>query len=671
MSNNLSDNEKMTLDYMKAALRKTIDPYDLRDDGVFSEMFLSPHVDILTPLLEFVDHIRLAQSLDNAKYISQERLDEIGRMFNEYRNYGSRSRGYATFVFDDIPDSGYITIPRGLVVTTRSGLKFNTRLTTMFDEVTIAQHYDPASFLYRIPIEVTSDGVGEAYNISANEISGVEGSSLENLVGVTNEMKFAGGEDIETNEEFSIRIRESKGAPNLGITRGYEKMLKTFPGVTDQKVVGYRHPLMKRDVIGDVIIPGMQMHEGITQKHWGSKVDLYIRGEEPVEMTDEFIVARDEQGRLFIKIDKNPIIGVRNIFMSAENVGFDLEETDIERLLINRYTVVRNEDFETFGTLEEECYIYFEEKQGTFDLFVGAKVNVNYMYNSLPELIDEFMYGEDEENRPPTADVKVKLGRKKFVVISIVAAMNQGSVMQISDELSIKNHLALGIEEVKMGGELQISDLVEQVYTQSGYSELNNIDYIDLPFQTLIFEHHNNLIFECLGKDKQENFYEEMLPEDMHAHFDYFKKNLTITEFLDALYILSRTPAFTNSDDVEEKIKFERYRILQNAYAAAGTPKVLSPDKVDASEIEFFELATNKVTEHIKLTDIDWVDFDYAFRSISQTDEAEEVNIEALTMFVIILALNANEATNKEEKIFNALKVLGNVEDLIEGDDNE
>lgn len=662
MANNLSDKQKAIKQYMKNTLEGTIDSYDLRDTGAFTEMFLSPQIDVMEPLLDFLDGIRLAQSLDNARFISDEMLNEIGRIYNQYRIYGKQAHGYVTFIFDDIPDSGYISIPKGLRLTTRGNLKFSVENSSMYDEISIAKYYDASTYLYKIPVKVVSEGVGSIYNVGISEVSNLEGKSLSGLIGVTNETAFVGGVDTETNEDFAERIKRSFGSANLGISRGYYTMLHGFDEVMESKVVGYRHPLMKRDIIGNVEIPGVTMHEGLSGKHWGSKVDVYIRGNRPVEIEESYEIKKDEQGRLYVKMRTNPVVGIRAISMSAENAGFDPEETDIERLVIERYTVHRDEDFETFGTTQEDCTIYFERVQGygNFEVGVGSVIDINYIYNSLPQDIHDHMYGEDddsEENRPPTADVKVKLAHKKFVTVALVVGMVNNAMIQTGDKLAVKTHVELGIDEVKIGGELQISDLVERIYNQNGLAELTGIDYVELPFHFLTFEHHNNLVFHCLSEEKQKHFDEAVLPEEYKETLNYFKETMTVPQFLRALYILSRKAPVTESEDIDLLSRYERYRNLQHAYEAMGIPKVLSPERVRGTEIEYFTLANIEVTEDKVLNSHDWNDLDYELMSLAQKEDAS-VHIEPMLLFVSLISMVANEAENIGERLYNGIKVL-------------
>lgn len=658
----LSDKQRSLLDYMKKALEGRIDPFDMRDDGAFTEMFLAPQIEIMEPILNFVDTIRLSQSLDNAEHIPEVMLDAIANMLNKRRREGERSEGYVTFIFDDFPDSGHLTIPKGTTLATRQGLEFSTNETTLLSEVSIASFFDPVDFSYKIPVAVTSDGIGRKYNIGAREISTIVSRSIVNLIGVTNESAFTGGRDREDNNTFSIRLRTEMAIPNLGVERGYHAMIGKFDQVEDVVVVGYRHPLMKRDIIGDVSIPGITLHEGITNKHWGSKVDVYVRGEDKKEITEKLIVQEDEDELLYVQLSKVPLISVRGVTISAEELGLIPEETNIERLVFNRFSVVKDEDTELIGTLEEDSKVYLPKVQngGDFEIEEGTEVSVTYSYNSLLQTLDDHVYRTDDENRPPVADIKFKLGRKKYVAISIVAGLIQGSQLSLSDKIDARMRLRSGISGVEMGKELQISDLVENLYTTLEVDAISMVDYIELPFIALSLDHNNALAYQCLSDEKKAIFNETIIPGGWVEYFDYFKENLTVEDLFTVYYILSRTPPIPEDDDEGTPVedRFLKYRSLQHAYQSSGLPRILSPDLFEGNEVEYFELSQFAMRQTKELDEVDWADFDATYLSMSDIGE-DDIDIEALAFFCIAFGLVANESTLVAERFLNALQTVG------------
>lgn len=662
----LSNKQRALLDYMKKALEGRIDPFEMRDDGAFTEMFLAPQIELMEPIFDFVDTIRLSQSLENARHIPDVMLDAIANMLNKRREEGERSKGFITFIFDDFPDAGHLTIPKGTTVATRQGQEFSTDETVLLSELTIASFFDPVDYLYKIPVAATSDGIGRRFNIGAREISTIVSRSIVNLIGVTNESPFRGGKDREDNESFSIRLRTEMAIPNLGVERGYRAMIGRFDEVEDVVIVGYRHPLMKRDVIGDVSIPGVTMHEGITQKHWGSKVDVYIRGEERKEVTEKFIVQEDEDGYLYVQLTNVPLLSVRGVTISAEELGLIPEETNIERLVFNRFSVVKDEDPELIGTLDEDTKVYLPRIQngGDFEIEEGTEVSITYSYNALLKKLDDHVYNTDDENRPPVADIRFKLGHKKYIAISIVAGLLPGSQLSLSDQLDGRMRLRDGISSVEMGQELQISDLIENLYQPIDVDAIGMVDYIELPFIALSLEHNNAIAFQCLSDEKKEIFDELFIPEGWEEYYDYYKEKLTLEDIFMVYYMLSRTPPIPKEDDLGTEVeeRFLTYRALQHAYQSSGLPRILSPDLFEGTEIEYFELNHFTMRQTKELTEDDWADLDANYLSTSDIEE-DIIDTEALAFFCIAFGLVANESTIVAERYLNALQTVGRGEE--------
>lgn len=666
--NDLSAKEEMIMDYMKNALRGEIDPYDLRYDSAFTEMFLSPQASLFLPILTYIDNVRFAQSLSNPHLISEERLDEIGDMFNNSRKQGSKSHGYITMTFDDIPDNGYITIPKGMTVRTKNDLIFVVEKTYMFDEVTIANHYDPSEFLYKIPVLAYSQGLGKDYNISPHEIIAVDSRTPDGLISVTNESPFVGGRDLENNVDYAARIRREMWSKNLGINRGYQVMVNSFEGVEETEIVGYRHPYMKRDIIGVNEIPGIHLHPGIEGKHWGSKVDIYIRGGKIEEVEERLPIKYNRfLNNFYVEPEMKPIESISSVTVIPQDVGLDPREVDFEKLVLNDYSLFKKDDFELIGTIKEISGIAFSEFQldGELKLKPGDIVTVRYKYNATPQEITDYMYNSEEENRPPTADVKVKTARKKYVSVGVVAGMRGGASLQLSDELSVKTHLRQGINSVNMGGELQISDLIEHIYTDDNADQFNDIDFIELPFQCLTYKNNRRLAFSAFDSEKLQPLYKFIYGKERDV-YEHFYRNLTMVQLLDILYILSRK-TISNPDPKDDVLteRIEAYNKGMKAYKTINLHKILSPSTLQSEPIEYFALSLVDVKESKKLNEQDWVDFDEQLHVLSQIPDGS-VHIERFLLVVIGLGIAGSDELSEEEmekKIMLAAKILG-----VEGD---
>lgn len=647
---NLSSKEKMIFDFIKNVLSGKINNAELREDSAFAEMFINPHIDLITPLADFMDQVSLAQSLENANLLSQEKMDEVGRRYNQIRYYGSRSEGFCLFIFDDIPETGYIHIPKGYGVLTDSNLVFRTLEAVMFNEVTLAQYYNSSTYQYVIPVKVVSEGTGEVYNISPGAIVRVQNNSLRGLIGVDNESPFIGGADMEDNNAFARRIIENFGSPNLGVVSGYHKFIDSFAEVEDKLVAGYRHPLMKRDIVGQVSDQNIVYHENFIDKHWGTKIDIYIRGLREEVVSETLVSVFDNEKKLpYVKLESVPVDRVTVASISTTNAGFSPEEVNVGELMITDYIIEKDEDTETIGTLAEDCKLYLKHDW----LTAGMNVDVTYVQNVLPRDIEDVMYNTDDENRPPCADVKIKLSPAKYIAGNVRVGLKENVPLQNADVLYIRTHVESGIKGVAMGTELQLSDIVEMTYQQTSSDGFSNIDYIDLPFQFIQLDKENNYVFECLSNAKKKIIDDLEIPDSYKESFELFKRELTVQNFLIALNAVANKPALFTDEELGITNRFPILRDMYDVYAKFNIPKMLSPDKIQLEMNHYFDMLHLEVHEHKK--DLNhFLDIESLLVGIAM-DETGYGNVQSLLFFCLLLVVTNNVSDDERKSLLAAI----------------
>lgn len=586
-TNDLSDKRQILLNYIKELAKEKFPDADLSDRGAFMETFGTPHMEMLSPLLSFADRVKLTQSLENAHLMTEEEMDEFAAGHNTHRKPGEYARGFITLLFDDIPANNMIQVPAGTEAESKRGLRFRSAETVSLNENALANYYDPDSFRYRIPVLFEAENPGTAYNIEENDINQIL-TTLPHFDRAYNGLAFEGGEDREDNIALAQRIQNEGQTPNLGVERGWKKFINDFGVVNDVIVAGFGHPLMQRDVVG--ITPPGRFHENVPQEvHWGGKIDLHIRGRQLNTFLETKRIKKNDEGQLVVYLEKNPVHDVSEInFSSPRYTDPDLDESFF---LVRDFFLMKDEDPETIGTIDETAWVVLMDDR----LKEDDIVEIRYRYNYLFERINAALYNED--NRPPASDVLLKEARRKFVHSGLVVGMANVTGLQENDKSAIRQRLHNWFARHGTGNELQFSDLTQPIKDFGDSTVQSHVDYIDLPAQFIVTDHDNRLLYYCLGEEKR-NFL-----EGLESHSQYFEKwlplyrdTVTIYDFFDVLHILKyqniENDAFTHlsnrNNEWGRRVHF--FNMARRMMAYVDAVQRLSPAKWVTQENEYYEL---------------------------------------------------------------------------------
>lgn len=607
MVNRLSDKEAMLINYVKELTKAAFPNVDTRDNGPFMEMIGMPHVKMMVPLIDYADRVKLTQSLDNADVMTEEEMDELAARKTVYRNLGEKAKGFVAFYFNDIPKSGVITIPERTEVRSKQGLTYVTDVTRMFTEDQLVDMYEPDTFRYKIVVLAIAEAPGKEYNAEEGDIN-TTGTDLPYLDEVKNEAKFTGGKDKETNEELAVRVRESVAAPNLGNTRGYERYLKSFENVEEVRVVGYGHPLMKRDIIGQYK-PDGPFIQTIRDVHWGQKVDLYIRGKELEEYEENVEVKfNPKRNHYEAKLTEKPVWDIISVKLYDPFGSNDDPDVNQSKLFVRDFHLEKDENFETVGTLQENSVVIMEHEE----LQNGSLVQIRYRKNALIKRIDDHMNQYDE--RPPAEDVKIKEANKKFLHFSMTVRLKAGSGIRDKERNTMFRQGYDAVNSIRMGDELQYSDVLAPFVDtiNIGVDESEQlVDYIDLPPQFLLLENDNRYLYHSL--DEKRRFVIQSvcsLSKPLKNIIDQYKDRVTTYDFFDIMHVFTYQQ---NIEDVfavlekeaaqeltDESVPVNHIRKARSYIANGLVPKMLSPTVTTVQENEFFELANLSVYEYKK-----------------------------------------------------------------------
>ena len=189
--------------------------------------------------------------------------------FGIRRRDTTRSSGEVTFFVNQIPTSSII-IPRGTTVSGGSRT-FSTIQEGTINLSNIASYYNPALKRWEISLPVQADSGGALGNVAQGLVRST------NLAGVKviNNASFFGGSDRETNHQLIMRTMNAISGSDVGTERGFLQLAADIVGVQNIKVVASGHDLMQRD----------KDSLGI---HRGGKVDIWVRTNNPAQVTDSF-----------------------------------------------------------------------------------------------------------------------------------------------------------------------------------------------------------------------------------------------------------------------------------------------------------------------------------------------------------------------------------------------
>jgi hypothetical protein len=319
--------------------------------------------------------------------------------------------------------------------------------------------------------------------------------------------------------------------PNVGVNRGWINFAKSFPQVQDVIPAGFGHPLMKRDIVG-TLIPG-QFNQSVSPNvHWGGKVDLHIRGTNLVEYSDTMKLTYNTDGELYVNLSKHPVHDILQITFSSSRYTDPSYEPSF--FIVQDFVLMKDENPETMGTLEESAWAVVKDAR----LNDEDVVTVQYRYNQLINDMNDSLYTDD--NRPPASDVLIKEAKDKFVHGAIIVKLLNVTGIQEANKSVIRQRLYNWMSGLKMGEELQFSDVTQPIYQYDDTSIDTIVDYINLPSQFLVTDNDNKYLYYCLNQEKRE-FLDKVQAQSTYFSqwIPYYMDNISVYDFFDAMHVLN------------------------------------------------------------------------------------------------------------------------------------
>lgn len=639
----LSSKEQVVLDYMRERLKSTAPTLNVGDRSPFMETFGMTHLQLLLPVFEKADRFLLMQSLDNAGLLSDEEMDFLGERFGKERLGGTNSVGLGYFVFNDIPKNGMTVIPADYQVSSVNGHTFYATGTMMISESQMAQYFVPERFIYRVPVPLASVAPGADKNIKAGELQyGI--SPLPNLSNIENDEPFVNGTDAETNVEFAERMKIEGYSQGYGQESGYASYVRRFTGANEVRVVGYRHPLMRRDIIG-TYEQNTKFGQTVRDVHWGTKIDLYIRGLDLQTAVETLPVVDLPEGGLGVTLSMKPVYDVIQVRFFLYDGQLDDPAMEQENTYVREFVLEKREDFEDEGTLDERAFIRLFDGRVT----TAHRVEVRYRYNQLIQNVHDGFYRY--EDRPPTADVKPKMARAKYVYGSMTLKPSTPGGLSERDRYLIQSRMRDMFKEQRLGVPIQFSDIQSSITEQAVWKEnaLNLIDSIRIPATTFFVAKNPSQYAYYTLSETQRKFIEGVRREQgqLDRVFGIYQDRFKTYDFFDTLHAMlidddldvsMRELSVDGSVSAQNVLMFQE---MKKAFDASLAVKMLMPNELPCDEHEHFEIGDVYIQDDIRYATTEWRQVLSVVTSIAlggATDSAEEYE-ELLDLLLFILTL--------------------------------
>jgi hypothetical protein len=294
------------------------------------------------PVEDVPDKRALREALDfNSDNATQEYIDaafdNLATNNSTFRKANTKSKGTLTF-YAETPFDQDIVIPLATVSGTLGANPVSVE--TLQSAVMFASirdsYFNPATNRYEIDVPARAIVAGLAGNVGAGSIRQViSNTNTPVALKVTNAVDFIGGLDKETNRSLAERSILSFSGVDPGTNNGYKKTMREIQGVQSNSIVGAGNDIMLRD------------YDDVRMKHIGGKVDIYIRGDELAEVTEQFEVLFQQSVNIdsttlnpvFFEIEiedaeldpeTNYVVRIDRVFNETKNVAYDLTNSYIK-----------------------------------------------------------------------------------------------------------------------------------------------------------------------------------------------------------------------------------------------------------------------------------------------------------------------------------------------------
>lgn len=441
----------MDVEGMMVAGLKALDPDAAadREGSAIRDLFIKPATELSTAFITELEGMRNGMSFLNVDSMTEDEADALAANLIVSRRSGAKATGVVRMFFDRPID---FDLPAETMFSTSSGLHFYSISRTTFTLEEMQNRFD--GNLYYVDVIVEGEETGSAYNIGPGEISICNDISSTQLVLVTNNSYFSGGETRETNRELYERVKMAITTRCLNTTKGVKfQFLEAFSFLRRITVIGKGDPEMIRDDLRTLVeethadLPEIYDTEEIIATHIGGKTDVYAQVYEPVEdYVDVEVIPASAKLEDLGLVDK-PILRITSLEI------LNMDGMDPTGVLIpdNNWRVISHDARTRFSTRESLSLEVDDD-------YVNNPVRIHYMWSYETAAMQK--WAESDDNRVICEDILVKHHQPAFVNLSLAYNADE----EVEDMETLVREYIMSIPEKKS---LKVSDLIDFVYDQT------------------------------------------------------------------------------------------------------------------------------------------------------------------------------------------------------------
>lgn len=447
---------------IKEYSQKNLIPIDTRIGTVLRDFILAPISYILEDIYKNIDSKVSSNSILTATGTD---LDNIASSYGFYRLQGKKARGVCRFYkkIDNLSISSVDILYGTSVYGYNKEFITLSNATISLSSLLETDQKSPFYGYRYVDIQVEAIDIGSDYNIAAYGINTIRYQGID---GVTNLSDITGGSDVESDDSLRTRVLTWLSG-NYGTISGYKNEIISNFNVEDVSIITKNDSEFFKSRLSSI-----------------GSFDIVIKTNSLSIVTENLNVIPNNYGNNIAFLSYRPVKRIISI-MDANN---------------NEIT-----NYDLKSVLEYGDYYYNTKDNGYFvDLgnYNTSKIYVTYEYYNQIGEINEYLNSVDKKIINTNPLVRKSEDVKIYITLSVKKIT--GYYFPTLSE-NIKTSLINMINNIKLGGTLQKSDIISAAYVDGvDYINLNNgflVTYIRKSINDDI-----NTLVETLDLNKYESF---------------------------------------------------------------------------------------------------------------------------------------------------------------------
>ena len=353
-----------------------------------------------------------------------EFLDNTGDSLGVYRHGASPSEGYVIIYYNDeaLTSEQIIDQGMGTVCTLTEPVPLNDLVVMTDDSISFTVENSDASLNGEryVMLEAVCEYDGEYTNVLADTITLIE-NDLPAGVRVTN-LAFSGGEDIESDDDYRVRILDHPNSSPVGSLNWYKTIAFVEDGVGE-----LIHDILPSktgvSVNEDLLLIYNPIDKDETEQYYSGGMTIITGNYTP----SEFAL------RQFFSLDEYNIVGI-NLGYRKASVQYVLADTSTEEYGI-KYVIYTNLNLEEYpeasvGTVTpkvEEVISQFNLDASIYHEFNPSTLEV--LIEEIPEVVDAIIYQKATSLTNPQTVI--------WGVVTEAISMEYDEVYQVSPDVTV------------------------------------------------------------------------------------------------------------------------------------------------------------------------------------------------------------------------------------------